>query len=216
MKLLNVGCGGHRPPEPWTNLDTLRVFLKEGTPERKNLDSETNYIECNLLTQSIPVPDRTFDGILIQHVLEHFTCHECTEVLGKCRAVLKDGGVLVASVPDAHYFRYVHRLDIRENAKDLFGESISGDWYDEETKTFFDYALWHREHKQILNSDGLWALLRRAGFDHDKIRRVDLETDLLRKAGFKSELQEEPCPVLDAIRKQLNRIRFSAILFATT
>lgn len=200
MRLLNVGCGGHRPPEPWTNLDTLREFLKPGTPERTNLDAEPNYIECNLLLQSIPEKDKTFDGILLQHVLEHFTCHQTTEVLMSCRRVLKDGGVLVASVPNVAYFREVHYMDCKDGAQALFGESISGDWHDSQCETFFDYALWHREHKQILNEDGLWAILRRAGFEDESIVSGDC-------ALIPVDLSLE-------ITRQLNRQKFSTVLWA--
>lgn len=196
MKLLNVGCGGQRPGEPWTNLDTLQKFLKPGTPERINLDKETNYVECDLLLQSIPFGDYEFDGILLQHVLEHFTCHETTTVLSSCTRVLKKGGVLVASVPDVHCFRIVHDDDDRDNALDLFGESISGDWQDSQCNSFFDYALWHREHKQILNEDGLWALLRRARFEDGHI------------------CGDARNQVADEIAKQLNRLKFSTILYA--
>jgi len=197
MKLLSVGCGGQRDQsEHWWNLDCLRQFLKEGTPERINLDQEPRYIECNLLLQSIPFPDETFDGILLQHVLEHFTCHETTEVLIKCRSVLKRGGVLVASVPNVTYFRQVHTSDDRINAPTLFGESISGDWHDAQCNSFFEYALWHREHKQILNEDGLWALLRRSGFEHHNIGNHNWDL------------------VPSEIKQQLNRPRFSSILYA--
>jgi SAM-dependent methyltransferase len=204
VKLLNVGCGGQRPQEDhWWNLDQLREFLKPGTPERTNLDAEPRYIECNLLQQSIHFPDQTFDGILLQHVLEHFACHETTEVLGKCRAVLKDGGLLVASVPNASYFRLHHGDDDRANALALFGESISGDWQDSQCKSFFEYALWHREHKQILNEDGLWAILRRSGFEHKNIWRYVPEV-VLQPGGI----------VLREIDKQINRRKFSTILCA--
>jgi ubiquinone/menaquinone biosynthesis C-methylase UbiE len=196
MKLLNVGCGGHRPPEPWTNLDTLRRSLKEGSPERTNLDAELNYVECDLLLQSIPFRDEWFDGILLQHVLEHFSCHETTEVLYKCRAVLKKGGVLVASVPNVDYFEMVHTGDTKENAVQIFGESISGDWQDSQCNSFFDYALFHRQHKQILNQSGLWALLRRSGFEHGHI------------------CDDARNKVADEVAKQLNRLKFSAILYA--
>jgi ubiquinone/menaquinone biosynthesis C-methylase UbiE len=201
MKLLNVGCGGQRPQdEHWWNLDTLREFLKEGTPERINLDQEPRYIECSLLLQSIPFPDETFDGILLQHVLEHFTCHETTEVLIKCRAVLRTGGVLVASVPDVSYFRKWHRDDTRDNAVKIFGESISGDWEDSQCKSFFEYALWHRQHKQILSWEGLWATLRRAGFED--IRPWE-------SASIGGDLA-----ALMQISTQLNRKRFSTIQYA--
>ena len=200
MKLLNVGCGGHRPQqEHWWNLDTLRDFLQEGTPERTNLDAEPRYIDCNLLHQSIPYRDEFFDGILIQHVLEHFTCHETTIVLGACRRVLRPGGLLVASVPDVGYFLSVYEQDKRERSVELFGESISGDWQDAQCEKFFDYALFHREHKQVLNMEGLCALLLRSGFDRASV------------TPFDPPLENQ---VASEIRQQLNRLKFSAILYA--
>lgn len=194
MKLLNVGCGGQRPVEPWINLDTLQTQLMPGSPERTNLDKEPNYVECDLLVQSIPFPVGHFDGILLQHVLEHFTCHDAVDVLLKCSAVLKPGGLICASVPDSDYFMKVYHSDNRESAMELFGESISGDWQDSQCKKFFDYALFHRGHKQILSTTGLIALLARSGFKY-------------MTKGFSGEVYEE-------IEKQLTRRKFSAILYA--
>jgi len=200
MNLLNVGCGGHRPGPPWTNLDNLRSQLAIGTPERTNLDNETNYVEANLLdTMPLPFPVDAFDGILIQHVLEHLVCHDAVNVLTDCRRVLKPEGVLVASVPDVSYFRFVHQHDTRETAEKYFGESISGDWQDAKCETFFEYALFHRNHLQVLNKDGLWALLRKAGFKHESIGSLP---------------NYQPEDVREEIHKQLNRLRFSAILYA--
>jgi len=195
MKLLNVGCGGQRPQdEHWINLDTLRTQLAVGTPERINLDKEPNYVECDLLTQSIPFHDGYFDGILLQHVLEHFTCHEAVTVLLSCRAVLKHGGLLVASVPDASYFLDVHDEDTKENAVRLFGEPI----HDEGHETFFSYALFRHDHKQILNYDSLCCLLIRSGFKDENISRWNNPGDSVQKE----------------INLQLNRQQFSAILHA--
>lgn len=195
MKLLNVGCGGQRPqPGIWWNLDTLRTQLAIGTPERINLDREPNYIECNLLTQSIPFPTEHFDGILLQHVLEHFTCHDAVDVLLRCRAVLKPGGLLCASVPEVHYFMQVHDNDTPENAVKLFGEPIS----EPEHKSFSSYALWHKDHKQITTIHTLTAMLVRAGFAMNRL------------FGVSSNGGE----VMDAVSVQLNRLPFSAILCA--
>lgn len=198
MNLLNVGCGGQRPGAPWTNLDTLRTQLMLGSPERINLDKEPNYVECDLLKQSLPFPNELFDGILLQHVLEHFTCHDSVDVLLKCRAVLKPGGVLVASVPDAHYFLHVHDRDTRENAVEIFGESISGDWHDSQCKSFFDYALFHRGHKQLLTDDSLKCLLIRSGF-------------LVQNIGHSQRYELKLLPLMQV---ELNRRKFSAILYA--
>lgn len=202
MKLLNVGCGGHRPQdEHWWNLDQLHQLLKPGTPERTNLDAEPRYVECDLMLDEIPFPEETFDGILIQHVLEHFDCHLGVAVLEDCRRVLKPGGILAASVPNASYFRKVHAEDTVENAKRLFGESISGDWQDSQCKSFFEYALFHREHVQILSEDCLWALLRRAGFEMKKILSL-------------TDLPASSAPVVGKLMHEMNRLPFSTILYA--
>lgn len=190
MKLLNVGCGGQRPGEPWTNLDCLRQFLKEGTPERTNLDKETNYVEANLLdTMPLPFPVDTFDGILIQHVIEHLTCHEAVHVLADCRRVLKPRGICVVSVPNCAYFLEHFAEDNKENAVRVFGEPISEPQYER----FFDYALFHREHKQLLTRQSLLCHIIKAGF-----------SNVL--------LSPFPDPVMDALGEQLNRLKFSAII----
>lgn len=164
MKLLNVGCGSNRPQdEHWWNLDNLRTQLKEGTPERINLERELRYMECDLSTQSIPTVDEAFDAVLLSHVIEHFDCHGAVEVILKCRRVLKPGGILVVSVPDASYFLSVHDKDVPERAVELFGEPIcpAEQWH----KSFFDYALFLDQHRQVLTRDSLICLLIRAGFD---------------------------------------------------
>ena len=191
MRILNAACGGHRPPEPWVNLDTLKQQLKPGSPEMENLLKETNYVECDLLTQSIPFPDEYFDGLLLQHVLEHFTCHEAVQVLLSCRRVLKAGGLLVASVPDAEYFLSCYDKDTPDRAIELFGERIS----EPEHTSFFSYALWHLGHKQVLTASSLTCLLLRASFR-------------------KSEIFWKDPPIEEDMLKQLNRLKFSAILYA--
>lgn len=196
MKLLNVGCGGQRPQNKiWWNLDNLRTQLNEGTPERTNLDKEPRYVECDLSVQSIPFPDETFDGITLVHVIEHFTCHEAVDVLIKCRRVLKPGGLLLASVPDANYFLDVYEQDTKERAVELFGEPI----HDAGHEKFFSYALFRHDHKQILTADSLECLLRRSGFD------------IVREFSVSYAMTDER--MLD-LYKVLNRRKFSVEMIA--
>lgn len=166
MKLLNVGCGGQRPQdECWYNLDNLREQLPLGTPERTNLDAEPRYFECNLMNQTIPFVDGCFDGVLLQHVLEHFDCHGAAGLLRKCRRVLKPEGMLIASVPDAEYFITQYANDCKARAVELFGEPIHDDGFE----MFFDYALFRYDHKQLLDKTSMRALFLRAGFLPSKI-----------------------------------------------
>lgn len=192
MKLLNVGCGGNRPGPPWINLDCLRSLLKPGTPERINLDKEENYIDHDL-NLPIPLPSACFDGILASHVIEHFDCWEAVDLLSELRRLLKQDAPLVVSVPNAEYFLKVIDKDTRENAMELFGEPISPDepWH----TSFFDYALFHVEHKQVLTSDSLQCLLLKAGLTPAPLW------------GDSPELRE--------IKNIMNRRRFSLEVMAT-
>lgn len=206
MKILNLGCGGHRPQgEEWWNLDTLREFLKPGTPERSNLDMEPRYIEHRLGSEELPFPRDTFDGILCQHVLEHMDCHTAAVVVEDCYCRLKPGGVFLVSVPDVDYFMKVHPEDNRENAEDLFGEPISEPWH----SSFFSYALFHNEHIQLLNWNGLCALLVRGGFAPGNIVQCQ-------RAFYATEFQTmvEKCPAVQLLYPEMNRRQFSAIAFA--
>lgn len=192
MKLLNVGCGGHRPQDEfWWNLDTLKQQLTPGSPEMENLLREPRYVECDILKDRLPFPDQEFDGVLIQHVLEHFTCHDAVRVLDECRRVLINDGAIVVSVPDAEYFLSVYRDDTRDRAVELFGEPISEPEHD----SFFSYALWHRDHRMLFTRASLKCTLLRAGFR--LYQRHDVHND-----------------ALVHISAQLNRIRFSLILCA--
>lgn len=160
MKLLNLGAGSNRPQdEHWTNLDDLYEQFPVGTPERTNLDAEPRYVD-HRLPQPLPFIENTFDGILCSHIIEHFNIHDAVKIMADCKRVLKPGGILVVSVPDAEYFLEVYDEDTKERAEELFGEPI----HDEGHERFFTYALFNRWHKQVLAYDSLKCLFLMAGF----------------------------------------------------
>lgn len=193
MNLLNIGCGAVRPGYPWVNLDNLHEQLKHGTPERENLDKETNYINWDLYSLNhIPSEDDYYDGILLSHVIEHFDCQASVSILKDCKRSLKPGGMIVVSVPDAEYFLKVHDQDKPENALELFGEPIcpAEPWHE----SFFNYALFYEQHKQVLTHASLECILIRAG----------LKTRWLQYSG---ETHRE-------IEKIMNRRKFSVEMIA--
>lgn len=201
MNLLNLACGGVRPQEPhWTNLDQLRSVLKPGTPERINLDAEKNYLDADI-TLPLPFSDNQFDAALASHCVEHLTAHAAAKFLGDCRRILKPGGLLVVSVPDASYFLkiYADGNDTPEKAVEFFGEPISEPWQ----KSFFDYALFKDDHLQVLTHDSLKALIIKAGFKEGAF-------EITEKEG----LRNCPYPALLEIEKIMNRRKFSVELVA--
>lgn len=162
MKLLNLGCGYNRLPDPFVNIDSLKSQFKKGSPERQQLDDTPNYVEADL-RKGIPFPDNSINGILASHFMEHLDCQEAAKMMKECYRVLMPHGIMVASVPDTSYFRKVHSEDTKENSGRLFGEQMDEG---NPEKSFFDCALFFNEHKQVLTEDSLWALFTRGGFEH--------------------------------------------------
>lgn len=201
MKLLNLCCGATRPQDPiWTNLDQLHPVLLPDTPERIQLDSEPRYTEHDVLAGPLPYPDDTFDGVLASHCVEHWDCQQAVTVMKECRRVLKPGGCLLVSVPDATYFRTMHDYDNVENAKRVFGEPIH--LPDGET-TFFGYGLWNRFHKAILTRDSLWCYFVRAGF---------AGTWEFEYTGQQPDGESPHTDSLFTMGKLLNRLQFSLLM----
>lgn len=188
MKFLNICCGSVRPQgEEWTNADCLHNVLRPGTPERINLDKESNYVEMDV-TQPFPFRPNTFSAAVASHCIEHFDAQMGVFVMKQIREVLKPGGVLLVSVPDASYFREHFNEDTAENAQSVFGEPIH---LPDGEKTFFGYALWNRYHKAILTSDALWCYFKRAGFDipaHVDAAILGPMTALLNRRRFSVEM----------------------------
>lgn len=182
----------------WFNVDDLHAQFGPDAPERAQIDAERNYINHDI-TKTLPFAADEFDGVLLSHVIEHFDAQTGLAVLREARRVLKPGGCVVASVPDASYFRKVYNRDKVENWPELFGVTDPAN----PIPTFFEAALWFDQHKTILTEDALWAYLTRAGF-------VDIRgCDLYYYAA-------PPSPgAIDHLIEQLNRLPFSLIMTAT-
>lgn len=197
MKLLNLGCGGTRPQdEYWWNIDNLSCQLPAGGPEVQSLLTEPRYVEHDINPKGqLPFFADNFDGILASHFYEHFDCQEAVDIMRQCRAVLKPGGVMIVSVPNASYFRAVYGEDRNENWPKLFGVNDPPN----PIPTFFEAALFFEQHKGIITADALWCYLVRAGFKPEDIHE-----------GTGSPNRE----ATDLIVPHLNRQPFSLIMSA--
>lgn len=205
MKLLNLACGAVRPQgEEWVNLDNLHAILLPHTLESNNLFQERNYVDHNIEHHNgmLPFGGSEFDGVIASHCIEHWDCRLATIVMSECQRILKPGGVLLVSVPDAAIFRKHWHEDTVENAVRIYGEPIfEGDG----EYNFLGYAGFNRWHKTLLNEDSLWCYFVRAGFDAGKIHGM-------------SDYTLGEVPYTEALKKMtplLNRLPFSLILVGT-
>lgn len=55
------------------------------------------------LRNPLPFPDRSFNFIHSEHLVEHLTLDEGMALFLQCRRVLKDGGVMRIAMPDLDY-----------------------------------------------------------------------------------------------------------------
>lgn len=153
MIYLNLGCGYPRPQKPpWVNLDNLRSVLKVGTPERMNLDAEPNYIDCDL-SKGIPFGDNEVDGLFCSHMLEHLKPREGIAFFRECKRVLKEGGVLRISVPDAEFMMQCEIAGI-EYCNEYRPEGMS----------FTEHVLGFPEHMQVTTYWSVYFFYWVAGF----------------------------------------------------
>lgn len=196
MQILNLGCGAVRPNPPFVNFDSLCQLLPSGTVERDQLNAESNYVEGDL-RNPLPFASDYFDGILASHVLEHFDAISGTALLRECHRVLKTGGSLMVSVPDASYHRKVYAQDCKKNCLKLFGETIPES---EPKQTFLEYALCFSDHRMVYAEDSLWAILVNSGFANNHVRK---------DTGHLNNAQEA------TMHTQLNRQMFSLVIIAT-
>ena len=160
LKLLNLGCGDVRPPLPFLNVDNLADTLDPNNryhaPVLQWIANEPNYMHFDLRERVWPWESDSIDGIACNHCMEHFDAIDLQRMLKECYRILKPGGVMRVSVPDASYFRLVHADDNRENAKQLFGEENRHPDYE----TFMGWALFlYDDHRQVFTEDSLWCTI---------------------------------------------------------
>ncbi len=67
--------------------------------------TNSNFFTLDLITA--PTIDKTFDVVMLNHVLEHFTLEELKTVVPNIKRLLKPGGILLGAVPYNLPFKYL-------------------------------------------------------------------------------------------------------------
>lgn len=89
MTYLNIGCGTHRAPSPWLNVDVHHDEL-----HRPDLLTDP--------TEPFPFDDGSAERIYLGHVLEHVKLDDLPYFLHEARRTLADDGELLAVGPDVY------------------------------------------------------------------------------------------------------------------
>lgn len=125
-------------------------------------------------TKKLPFPDRTFDYIFCEHMIEHISWSEGLLMLKECRRILKYGGVVRIATPDLSvllqtYFKFKH-TDIEQKyikwITDTFVDGVN--IYKPSFVINAAFRCWG--HTFLYDGDLLEIAMREAGFR--SIRRV--------------------------------------------
>jgi predicted SAM-dependent methyltransferase len=162
---IHLGCG-YRPLMGWINVDRARG------PEVQVLWD---------LTRGLPFPDLSGTAIFSEHVIEHLTKEDASRLLSECHRVLRKGGVLRLSTPDAELFLRSYAGDRRFLAHQGFSQAIDTP-IDRVNYMMREYG----QHLWSYDEELLTLMLRRAGFSsvvrqdigvsvHPMMRNIDFE-----------------------------------------
>jgi len=105
-EMLDVGCG-----TGWLADHFVHYTGLESSPEAVKIAADAGRtVKLGDIEDPLPFADATFDGVIIKDVLEHVT--NPASLVGEVRRVLRPGGLVYASSPDAQrwvWIDYTHR-----------------------------------------------------------------------------------------------------------
>jgi SAM-dependent methyltransferase len=149
LRWLDVGCGAARTYAQWV-VPTAGRYVGVDVSETAVEQARAAGIEAQLVRDAsdLPFEDESFDAAICIEVLEHLFAPQ--DAAAEIRRVLRPGGRLIASVPNAVYWRM--RLN---SAMGIWNPA--GDWMAVEQP-------WRDPHIRFFTTENLVRMLERAGF----------------------------------------------------
>lgn len=190
---LQLACGSNHPAG-WLNTDYYHP-------------SDT--IACLDVTKRFPFPDNTFNAVLAEHVIEHFTYPDGKAMMAECHRTLKPGGILRLSTPNILFYTGLFDPDNFAKYRESYVIPHQKHWIpyaDQPRATFvLNNLVRNWRHLFVYDFETVKALLESVGFtaitlkeigqsDHPELQGVD------RLARDKDDYEWQSNMVLEAVK----------------
>jgi SAM-dependent methyltransferase len=147
--VLDVGCGDGQKTGSWVRArdgEYTGVDVSSTAVDRaRRAGYSAQVIES---ADHLPLPDQSFDSVVCVEVLEHLFAPQVA--VAEARRVLRPGGVLIATVPNAGHIR--DRVDMLVGQWQPRGDSLGRQ------------EPWRSPHIRFFHRASLAAMIRQAGF----------------------------------------------------
>ena len=147
---LQIGCGPF-PMEGWLNTD-LWSNLHDGSPM---------YMDAG---EPFPIPDASFDFVYSEHLFEHLTYPQATNMLKECYRILKPNGIIRITTPNLKFLvdLYEHPEKDIHRAYNEFNAERSGMPLSSVYTVSYFHTAWG--HKIIYDPESLSHFMEEVGF----------------------------------------------------
>ena len=147
---LQIGAGPYLL-KGWLNTDFMTT-LRDGTPM---------YMDAG---KPFPIPDASFDYVFSEHLFEHLTYPQATNMLKECYRIMKPGGVIRIATPNLQFLvdMYLHPEKSINKAYVEFNAQRSDLPSDPVYTISYFHTSWG--HQIIYDPDSLTHFLEQIGF----------------------------------------------------
>lgn len=112
--LLDVGCASGSFGKLLKAERSVEIWGIEPNERAAEIAAKTlDKVICAAFDSSLNLPKQSFDCIVFNDVLEHFV--DPYSALAYCKVLLKEQGVVVASIPNVRYFDNIWNLLVHKN-----------------------------------------------------------------------------------------------------
>jgi 2-polyprenyl-3-methyl-5-hydroxy-6-metoxy-1,4-benzoquinol methylase len=153
-KVLEVGCGNGNFARLIKAQFAAQVWGVELDREAALIaEQQLDKVIWGEFSETLDLPKHSFDCIIFNDVLEHLVDPE--QALLDCKALLQEGGVIVASIPNVRYFYNVINL------------AIYGEW------NYTDKGILDRTHLRFFTYRSILETFERLGYEIETIEGVN-------------------------------------------